>query len=489
MRIGFLCIPRLSIQSALLRRPELRGRPLLIGDDKSSRGQVLVASSECLSVGVRIGMAMRDARELVPGAVCLAANPDTDVELFERALDMLDRFAEVVEPVGMTGAWFIPALGPEDERRIGAAIGDALAVTRGLVSKLGFGPGKLVARVAAERAAEGEVEIVPDDEAASYLAPLPVTILPLTRQAVDRLTLLGIVKVGAFARLPSETLPRRFGKEALLAWRLARGEDEATLVPRQRAEIRSHRHTFEPAIDDRAMLLIVATGLLSRLCAALVDERRTFRRLSLGVGLEEGHVVERTAELRVPTSQAEHCLALLRIMVETLPLGGAASFVDLRLEAIAREIPRQESLFAGSFVAERRARLDDALVEISRRYHGHLKRIVPGDTQSLLDERRLLLLPGEPTFSTPRDAPPLTAEPASRPRVIQLLARGDRIYVVEPCAPRDQIVALCAHWEADDWWPEAVHRAYYRVRTRSGRLLTLAHDRISRQWLLVGVFD
>jgi DNA polymerase IV len=494
IRVGYLALPQLSLQAALLRQPALRGKPVLIATAAEQRGIVLAASPECRAAGVWLGMPTRDARELASGAVCLAPTPTADDELFERVLDLLDRFGEVVEPDTHLGAWFMPtftARVPQEERRLGATIVDSLAAILGLESTLGVATGKFLAKIAAERAEVGTPEVIPDEQSAAYLAPLPINTLPLTPRAIDRLKLLGITSVGDFAHLPAETLPRRFGREATLAHRLARGEDDSPLVPRARRETRALRRTFEPPIEDRAMLGAIARDLLDRLCARLQGERQTFRRLELTIGLEDGRPIERAADLRLPTNQPEGCAALLRSMVETLELTDAVAAVGLRLSALAPERPRQETLFGSHFddllafgTNERREHLDKTLAEISRRYRGRIRRVVPGDDPlSLLDDRRLLLLPDDPGTGS------LGAEPARRPRVVALFQRGKEIFLAEPGQARDRLIGLHARWEADDWWPDAVQRTYYRVRTASGRLLTLARDHRREQWLLFEDFE
>src|SRR5207245_671838 len=165
------------------------------------------------------------------------------------ALELLGRCREGGAPA-RDGAWFVPA-GPVrqagDEGRPAAAIVDGLAAALALEARIGVAPGKFVARVAAERVMDGAIEIVAD--AAAYLAPLTVALLPLTPGALDRLKLLGIATIGEFARLPADALPRRFGREAPLAHRIARGGDDTPLVPRRCPETLALRRTFEPPIE------------------------------------------------------------------------------------------------------------------------------------------------------------------------------------------------------------------------------------------------
>lgn len=510
-RIGYVWFPHLPVQAAILRHPSLRDRSLVVVGGADGRERVVDASDDCLSAGVQRGMAVREAAELVPSATFLPPDPGGNADMLERAFDLLERFAESVETNGREGAWFLPAGLPAhplpsrgvEERRLGATIVDGMAATLGLDSRVGIGPGKLVARVAAERAAPGAVDSIATGDAAAYLASLPITLLPLLPRSVERLKLLGIATIGAFARLPADTLPRRFGPEASLAWRIAHGDDVAPLVPRQRPEAWSMRQTFDPPIEDRELLLSTARALLDRLSRPLQDQRRAFRSLWITIGLEDGRVVNQHANLRAPTNDPRQCLSLLRGMVEALVLERSAAQVTVRIEAIEREPAVQGELFDRAGI-ERRERVIRAFSEIARRYRGRVRRIVPGDNPtSLFLDRRLLLLPYE---AGPDGAPASQdlAEPATRSRPVHLIARGDRIYLVETGAEagapgaspadmggerKDEVVALHARWEADDWWPEATRWTYYRVRTRHGLIATLARDHDRQRWLLVESLD
>ncbi len=179
------------------------------------------------------------------------------------------------------------------------------------------------------------------------------------------------------------------------------------------------------------------------------------------------------------------------------------AYVAVRIEAIRREPANQGELFDRAR-AERRERVVQTLSEIARRYRGRLRRIVPSDSpSSLFVDRRLLLLPYEPDPARGSASHHLP-ELATRARPIRLILQGRRIYLAEPSAgpetwhptwqstsllEKDEIVALHARWEADDWWPDATRWTYYRVRTRHGLIATLARDHDRKRWLLIENFD
>ncbi len=479
-RLGYLCLPHLPAQRALLAHPALADRPLIVAGE-----QVIDASDACLAAGVRPGMDVREARDLAPAAAVRPAAPDQDVELFERALTLLGRSSDGIEPDGLDGAWFCPA-GPENPYRLGAAVIDSLAAALGLQAHLGLGPGRFVTRIAAGRTALGTVSVIGDDEAASYLAPLPLALLPLSPSTVERLGLLGIATIGRFAALPALSLQRRFGRETVLAHRLAQGEDDTPISPRQDPPAIALRHSFEQPIEDRTTLNAAAGALLERLCRQLGEGAQVCRSLRLQAIQEDDRVVEQRAALRRESNDPATMLPVLHSLTNGLAPDQPVAAIRLQLEALSPLRFAQGTLLEEA-PAERQERVRSALTEVARRYRGRLRRVAPSLTpHSLLEERRLLLLP---YHSDDPAAPAMfDAQPAIRPQPIHLNRRGGRWYATAP-GWQDEIVALHGCWEADEWWPEETRRTYYRVRTRSGIIAVLAADRQQRRWFLVERVD
>lgn len=489
-RLGYLWLPHLPIQAVWRRHPALRDMPVLIAPP-GGRAVVSAACPACLAAGVTPGMPLRTALELVPAATVLPPDPAGDAALLAQALALLEHWSEAIELDGQAGAWFIPAcrVHPTDERRLGAAITDSLAASCGLTAQVGIASGKFPARVAAQQAPAGDAIIVAPEDTAAFLAPLPLSILPLAPQTVARLHLLGVRTIGDYARLPAAGLRRRFGTEAAIAHDLAHGLDSTPLAPRTSPPSLAAQRTFEPPIADRLIVHRTAAHLLDSLCRRLQTAGQTCRALCLSATLEDGRVVQRHASLQAPLHDLQRLAALLRSLVEALALPAPVGQVTVRLEALVPVQMAQLTLDAGA-AADRRSRARAAWTEVSRRYPHLPRRVVPGATpQSLLEEQRLLLVPEVPDGTELPAAAP--AEPAARLRPVRLFVRGARLWVRLPGPPAalEEIVARHARWGADEWWPQAVQRVYYRVRTRRGLVLTLAYEPAVRRWLLVEQVD
>lgn len=278
-RIGYLHVAHLPLQRLRATRPALRETPLLIGETV-----VLDASADCRAAGVFPGMALRTARDLCPEAQVWSSDRLADRGAHEATLALLEEIAPGVEPDGADSAWFDASEfrgSPATAARLAQTLLDQLAARHRLRGRVALGPGKFVTRLAAHRLRDGETLALAPDGVAAYLAPLPVTDLPLRPLALGRLQRLGIATLGAFAALPAEEVPARFGREASPAHTLARGHDDAPLRPRPQPASRVRTRAFEPAVESHEALGAVARRLVAELGAALRADGQAFRALTL----------------------------------------------------------------------------------------------------------------------------------------------------------------------------------------------------------------
>jgi nucleotidyltransferase/DNA polymerase involved in DNA repair len=86
----------------VLRHPELRGRPVIVGGDgdPTKRGVVSTCSYEARAFGVRSGMPLRTALKRCPDGVFLAVDAPTYLEASRRVMDALRSFGFVVQEMG-----------------------------------------------------------------------------------------------------------------------------------------------------------------------------------------------------------------------------------------------------------------------------------------------------------------------------------------------------------------------------------------------------
>ena len=170
----------------LRRRPELRGKPVVVGGD-GPRGVVAAASYEARRFGVHSALASSIAKRRCPHAVFLPGDHAHYSEVSREVRDVFERYTPLVEPLSLDEAFLdvsgsIELLGdgPTIARALRAAIRDELQ----LGCSVGVAPNKFLAKLASVDAkprasrdgierGPGVVEIVAGEERA-YLEPLPV---------------------------------------------------------------------------------------------------------------------------------------------------------------------------------------------------------------------------------------------------------------------------------------------------------------------------
>jgi nucleotidyltransferase/DNA polymerase involved in DNA repair len=258
-------------------RPELRGKPVIVGADPRGgrgRGVVSTASYEARRFGVGSALPISQAYRLCPQGVYLPVDMEKYAAVSREVMAILRRFTDVVEPLSIDEA-FLDVTGSARAMGTGEAI--ARAIKRAirdetsLTASVGVAAAKLVAKIASDMRKPDGLVVVPPGEEAAYLAPLPVRKLwgvgPKMEESLARLA---ILTIGDLARADPARLERRLGTHGLDLVRLARGEDDRPVVA-DGAEAKSvgQEHTFGEDTSDperlRRTLLDLADGVARRL--------------------------------------------------------------------------------------------------------------------------------------------------------------------------------------------------------------------------------
>ncbi len=258
-------------------RPELRGKPVIVGGEPGSRGVVSTASYEARKFGVHSAMPLRTAAALCPDGIFVHVDGTKYQRVSHEVMAILRRFTPVVEQVSIDEA-FLDITGtealfgpPEDvARKLKASV----RAEEGLTVSVGVATSKLVAKVGSDlRKPDGLVVVQPGEEAA-FLAPLPIERLwgigPRTAVALHEV---GIRLIGDLAATPAETLVRLLGEHGGVLRERAVGIDPDPVIGGgDPAKSVSHEHTFgvdtsDPAELERT-LLALSEGVSGRLRAA-----------------------------------------------------------------------------------------------------------------------------------------------------------------------------------------------------------------------------
>jgi DNA polymerase-4 len=271
----------------LLERPELRGKPVVVGGRPDQRGVVTAASYEARKYGIQSAMPLRTAGRLCPHAIFLDGHHAKYTQWSDRVASVLAKFSPVVEMVSIDEA-YLDFAGTERLHGPPLAASDKLlrTITRdtGLPCSGGLASTRLVAKVASDQAKPRGLVWIPPGREERFLAPLAVRKIPGIGKVTERaLRALGIETVEQIAALPQEKLEKIFGQWGTALYRKARGGDSYEFVVDAEPKSISQNHTFNEDTDDSAALIAVLSHLSQKACKRLREAGLATRTVTLTI--------------------------------------------------------------------------------------------------------------------------------------------------------------------------------------------------------------
>ncbi len=254
-------------------RPELRGKPVIIGGDPDQRGVVSTCSYEARKFGVHSAMPLRTAGRLCPQGIFLPVDGRKYQAASREVMAILRRFTPMVQPVSIDEAFLDVTASRAlfgDGEAIGRAIKTAVHGEVGLTISVGVATTKLVAKVASDLRKPDGLVVVPPGEEATFLAPLPISRLwGVGEKTASALAEFGVRTIGDLAALEPVAIERRFGKHGASLVERAQGIDPDPVAGGEAAKSIGHEHTFDVDTSDREAieraLLGMADGVAGRL--------------------------------------------------------------------------------------------------------------------------------------------------------------------------------------------------------------------------------
>ena len=271
----------------LLERPELRGKPVVVGGRPDERGVVSAASYEARKFGIHSAMPLRTAAKLCPQAIFLDGQHAKYAEWSERVAGILAKFSPVVEMVSIDEA-YLDLAGTERLNGPPFAAADKLlrsiSLATGLPCSAGLASTRLVAKVSSDQAKPKGLLWIPPGREAQFLAPLPVGKIPGIGEVTERaLRALGIEFVRQLAAVELEKLERVFGQWGTALYRKARGGDSYEFLIDAEPKSISHNHTFAEDTNEVAAMESLVSHLSQKASKRLREAGLSSRTLTLTI--------------------------------------------------------------------------------------------------------------------------------------------------------------------------------------------------------------
>ncbi|WP_026306939.1 DNA polymerase Y family protein [Smaragdicoccus niigatensis] len=261
--------------------------------------RVIACSATARADGVRRGLRRREAQSRCPSVHIAQSDPDRDARLFEPVVSAVDAVAPGVE-VLRPGLMLLPARGVVryfgSEERAAEQLVDAVGAA-GAECQIGIADELSTAVIAARHAT-----FVPVGKGADFLAPLAIAEIsaepslsaPDRGELIDLLTRLGLRTIGAFAALSPRDVASRFGNDAVLAHRSARGEPERPPSARALPPDLDVEQYCDPPIDRVDAAAFAGRALAEQLHAKLTAAAVACTRLLVQATTGNGEGLSRT---------------------------------------------------------------------------------------------------------------------------------------------------------------------------------------------------
>ena len=354
-----------------LRRPELRGRPVIVGGagtGEIARGVVSAASYEARRYGVRSAMPLTRALRLCPSAVLLPVDFPAYRRESAEVLALARAVTPLVEPLSLDEAHLDVTATPGDPVGIAARLRDRISAQTGLNASFGVATSKTVAKIASDlRKPRGFVVVAPGEEE-DFLRPLPLRSLPgLGPSSERRLAGLGLRTLGDLGAHPPSVLERALGRSAARSLSLrARGIDPAPVTPPGGPRSISREETFAADVRDLGELRVHLTRLCAEVGRSLRAARLSARTVTLKLRYADFTTLSRQATLEEAGDRdSAIAAAALALLDATHTSGRPVRLLGAGVHGLERQA--QLDLFSGPGGARDRV-LDAALDSLRRRF-------------------------------------------------------------------------------------------------------------------------
>ena len=475
MKVACVLITHLRAKCALRERPALVEVPAVIVDRAAGTPQVIDVFPA--ATGVAVGMSLEEALSHNADTVVIEANEPVYRRVFRQVLTALQAVSDRVEQAAL-GVAYVRLDGLETlyggEERLVSALRNA--IPQYLAPRVGVADAKFTAFVAARTGRAGEITRAPAYVAA-FLAPHPVTLLPLEPAVHERLQRFGLRTLGDVAAMRVDQLSDQFGADGTRAWQLCHGIDDEPLVPLKHEESVTAHATLPFVSTSLELFLVTLDGLLKNAYAQPQMRGRYAEQATIQCSLFRSPPWERVINFKHGVG-CERAARILRNRLEVDYPPAPVEEVTLTLANLTGEAATQMGL-----LRDVRREKSDRLVEAERQLQARMQgkrslfRVVDIAPWHPAPELRALQVPIDPAVKD-------SMKPLATPTVTEVQAGEDNRPVAVRLKNRwHRVAGIDDQWCFDLWWLAApLTRTYYRVRRADGIPLTLFHDQRDGCW-------
>lgn len=306
-------------------RPELRGKPVIVGGSPNSRGVVCAASYEARAFGVHSAMPCSQAFRRCPDGVFLSPDFTKYTTVSRQIREIFLSVTDLVEPLSLDEAFLDVtenALGEPSATRVAEEIRRRIAATTDLTASAGVAPNKFLAKVASDMRKPDGLFVVRPQDVEGFVRELPVRKVPgIGRVTEKNCKAQGIHVCGDFLRFTEEELIDRFGRSGRWFFHLARGIDHRPVSSDGVRKSQSVEDTFATDLTTRDQVRAELARLADVLERRLSRSDTRGRTVVLKVKYSDFTIVTRSRTLELPVQTRDALLHEGLDLLDTTEVG------------------------------------------------------------------------------------------------------------------------------------------------------------------------
>lgn len=338
-------------------RPELQGKPVVVGGLPEGRGGVVAtASYEARAFGIRSAMPSKKAAQLCPHAVFIRPRFDAYKQASQEIRAIFCEYTELVEPLSLDEAFLDVT---EDKKGIGSALEIAAQIKQRiredvrLTASAGVSVNKFLAKIASDLQKPDGLSFIGPSKVEAFMESLAVEkFFGVGKVTAAKMKALGLHAGADLKKLPEQELVALFGKTGRFFYGIVRGIDNRPVQPNRETKSIGAEDTFPQDLTTSEEMCAELEVIASLVEKRLRRHALKGRTITVKIKYHDFKIVTRSRSFAEPVGDVKTIAATAKALLAETDLSHAkVRLLGITLsnfgerKPISREVNSQLALF------------------------------------------------------------------------------------------------------------------------------------------------
>ncbi len=307
-------------------KPELKGKPVIVGGDPNYRGVVAACSYEARKFGVHSAMASSTAYKLCPDAIFIRPRFDVYKAVSSEIREIFHEYTDLVEPLSLDEAFLDVS---ENFKEMASATLIAREIkkkiynrTGGLTASAGVSFNKFLAKVASDINKPDAITVIIPEMADSFIDRLPIRkFFGVGKVTEEKMIGLGIKTGADLKKFKKEKLIQIFGKSGSYFYNIAHGKDDRPVEPNRIRKSIGKETTLLEDIDDKDQMQEILENIAVKLENLLIRHEAKGRTITLKIKYFDFRSITRSVTIEEPADTASVMMKYIKPLLAKTEAG------------------------------------------------------------------------------------------------------------------------------------------------------------------------